>query len=178
MFEWMAMTCVRTRPHLIAWIDGALSPRRARRVGRHVETCVQCAGEARVMRDSIRQQAAALHALMTAGPVEVDELWRRLRGRVVAETAPARVETGWLWRPALAFAVALLVIWGGVTTLSGDPDAVLISAGVKSPPPKLKQQPELFKEYAVIKDLEVLERFDTADIEPLMEAVTPPADQG
>jgi hypothetical protein len=72
----------------------------------------------------------------------------------------------------------LLVIWGGVTTLGGDSEAVLISAGVKSPPPKLKQQPDMFKEYAVIKDLEVLERFDTADIEPILDDVTPQADQG
>lgn len=179
MFGWLAMRCDGARADLVAWVDGALPTRRARQLARHLDACQQCASEGASVRASARQQQTLLRSLTGAETVDVDDLWRRMRLRLAAEPEPARrsLSLRWLWRPALAFAVTLAVVWGGVTTL-GDHDALLISTGVKSPPKKLEEKPDLFKEYAVIEELEVLERFHTADTDTILAPVTPEANQG
>ncbi|HTO58517.1 MAG TPA: hypothetical protein VMJ74_12015, partial [Pseudomonadales bacterium] len=99
------------------------------------------------------------------------------RRRATAPRATPRPSTLWLWRPALAFAVASALLWLGSTAFD-EPAAVLISVGVKAPPPKLTQHPDLFKDYAIIQDLDVLEHFDTAGADAPDSAMTPAADQG
>lgn len=53
------MTCHRVRRRLSDWIDGALSPRDARAVGAHVESCAGCSRRA----DELREVGRLLSAL-------------------------------------------------------------------------------------------------------------------
>ncbi|MBI1816996.1 MAG: zf-HC2 domain-containing protein [Deltaproteobacteria bacterium] len=172
--------CAAVRRDLIAWIDGALGARHARRIAHHLETCAACAAEAESVRVSVRAQATALRATVAAESVDLDQLWRRLGPRLV-DVEPDSI--GWraalrpLLRPALAIGVAAIALLVGVSSIDG-PDTVLITVGVKTPPAALQTKPELFKDYAIIQQLDVLERFDTADVEPIMDAVTPAENEG
>ncbi len=89
---------------------------------------------------------------------------------------PAEAWRRRVWRPALAFGVASLALWVGVSAFGG-PDTVLISLGLKSPPPAVQEQPDLFREYAIIRRLDVLEHLDTGD-RRAPDAATPAAQQG
>jgi anti-sigma factor RsiW len=172
--------CAAVRRDLIAWIDGALVARRAQRIARHLETCAACAAEAEAVRVSVGAQTSALRGAVAIESADLDQLWRRLGPRLVdVDTEPV----GWraalrpLVRPALAIGVAAIALLVGVSSIDG-PDTVLITVGVKAPPLALQTKPELFKDYAIIQQLDVLERFDTADVEPIMDAVTPAENEG
>ncbi|HVN85803.1 MAG TPA: zf-HC2 domain-containing protein [Candidatus Binatia bacterium] len=179
MLGWWRPRCASIRPDLVAWVDGQLSSRRAERVRRHVDDCATCAAEAKSLAAVIESQRTGLTEQLAAVSPDIDRLWRQLSGRLHAPQADVgrRRELVWVWRPALGLAVAAALLWLGSAAFE-EPAAVLISVGVKAPPAKVTQQPELFKDFAIIQDLDVLERFDTAETEPPEGDRTPPADQG
>jgi hypothetical protein len=148
------------------------------RVARHLAGCAACATAA----SEVRTASAAVGATLQASPLrplDVDAMWRRLQPQLSAPTplaVPSRWR--WVWRTAWAVAgAAAVALWLGSRAVGG-PDAVLITTGVKPPPSPLKERPDLFKDYAIIEELDVLERFDTADTEAPLDGVTPGADQG
>ena len=177
--EWFPARCASVRPNLVAWIDGGLSARQARRVHSHLERCHSCAAEATALRAEMVGQGERLRSHLLAEGADVDRLWEQLERRLRAtqRVPKQRQSTVWLWRPALGFAVASALLWVGSTAFD-EPAAVLISVGVKAPPPKLTQHPDLFKDYAIIQELDVLEHFETAGGELPDNAVTPAADEG
>ena len=179
MLGWFSTRCSAVQPMLVAWIDGGLTGRSARQVAAHLQHCRACASEAQTLRTTIAAQREMLQSRLSAETVDVDRLWQQFSRRArTVEHRPARREfASWLWRPALAFAVASGLLWVGSTAFEG-PAAILISVGVKAPPPKLTQQPDLFKDYAIIQELDVLEHFDTAGVDLPDGAVTPAADEG
>lgn len=183
MLGWLSTRCAAVRQDLVGWNDGGLTTRRARQVRAHLDRCRNCAAEAEALRVSIAAQREKLQSLMSCEGVdqegaEIDRLWQQFerRARTAAPSAP-REPVRWLWRPALAFAVASALLWLGSAAFD-EPAAVLISVGVKAPPSKLTQHPDLFKDYAVIQDLDVLEHFDTAGADVPEDAATPAANDG
>ncbi|HUI27858.1 MAG TPA: zf-HC2 domain-containing protein [Candidatus Kryptonia bacterium] len=177
--DWFAPRCSTVRANLVAWIDGGLSARSMRRMQAHLDRCRSCAAEAASLRAETAVQRDRLRSLLLTERIDVDRLWQQLDRRLRATVRQPRPRRSavWLWRPALAFAVASGLLWVGSTAFDG-PAAVLISVGVKAPPAKLTQHPDLFKDYAIIQDLDVLEHFDTAGVDSPDEGVTPAANQG
>lgn len=159
--------CGTVQRNLTAWIDGESSSRRSERIERHLARCRRCCTEAENLRATIQWQVRALSSLLTAGEVDTRALQLRLQRRIVAEPEPR--DSGWVWllRP---FAAA-----GGVMTLGlvlafsllGGPKAVLMPLGIEAPPMGVTREPELFENYQLIRDLDVLENFDTVEAEPL-----------
>jgi len=100
---------------LAAYLLGALEPREAEELERHLEGCERCRGE-------LRWLAPAVQTLPEA--VERQEPPRRLRANLMAEVradagvderpAPARPagRRRWFWRPAMGFAVLALLVAG------------------------------------------------------------------
>jgi len=180
MFGNRSITCQDARADLVAWVDGELRPRRAQRVGDHLGNCDSCSREAQALRSSIHFQRSFLRAGSdSAAAVDIDALWRRLQPvlrAAVPETPPRRAVVSWMWRPALGFGVAFLALWVGVSALGGS-DTVLISLGLESPPPALRQEPDLFREYAIIRQLDILEHLDNVE-SPAPDVATPVAQQG
>jgi Putative zinc-finger len=175
-----AMKCKRVRGDMVAWLDESLRPRRARQLARHVERCRACAAEADDLRASIALQQESLKSGVEAMQLDLDGLWRRTRRRLEereSEPAPATAAATWLLRPVLAVGLVSLMLWLGITALGGT-STLLISLGVEPPPQLLKRETDLFKNYPIIQELDVLERFHTADTGPAAEGVTPQADQG
>lgn len=95
--------CERTVSQISAWIDGDLSPRRARRVADHVAGCAECgrvARDLRRLRDLHRElpdhepPAALLQQVLTT---------------VAAEGRAARSARTWLWPAVVAAAVTVIV---------------------------------------------------------------------
>ncbi len=177
MFSRRKIRCKAAHADLTAWLDGELPAGRAQRVARHVDSCAVCAAEAGTLRASVAEQREVLHAQLGAVAVDLDAMWHRLRPRLVETERVVSEPSGWLWRPTLVLAASCLVVMLGVTAVGG-PDTVLISVGLEAPPAPLVRKPDLFKEYAVIEKLDVLERFETADTELILDAVTPQANQG
>lgn len=180
MFGSRSIACQDVRPDLVAWVDGELQSRLARRVGAHVRDCPFCSREVEALRGSIDVQRSFLrNASDSAAAVDVDALWRRLEPRLQLTTPESRwrkAVAAWMWRPALAFAGASVALWLGVSALGGS-ETVLISLGLESPPPALRQEPDLFRDYAIIRQLDILEHLDNGE-SPVPDAATPAAQQG
>jgi anti-sigma factor RsiW len=171
-------TCRSVEPDLVAWIDGALPDRRARRVAVHVEGCPTCGAAAGSLRASARAQSRALRRHLADRPPDVDRMWRHTRASLADVPPQPRWNLAWVVRPAVAFAVSLAFVLGLGVTAVGGPETVLISLGVEEPPLPLEKKPDLFKEYSIIEELDVLERFDTADVDRMLDPVTPGRNQG
>jgi anti-sigma factor RsiW len=115
--------CLWTRPYLERHVDGALSPRVARRVDAHLGACSDCLGRI----ESFRRLRALVRAAAAVSDPDWSGFWPAIRARIPVQ-APQPVRDSWwlpLWRPvwghprvalggALAGALALaLTLWPG-----------------------------------------------------------------
>lgn len=177
--------CRVVQENLTAWIDGELSPRWDDRVRRHLTGCPGCAAAADGLRKSIEMQRQTLARVTAVADFDSATAWvhlqRALRAPIAGAewirngTAAASPPPVWLavlraWLTgrlavagaAMAVAAALLVL-----LVAGGPKAVLIPLGVTPPPVAVTRQPDLFKDYALIEELDALENFDTVESVPL-----------
>ncbi len=165
-------SCQAVEQDLVAWCDGELSERQARRITEHVSACAACAGEAERTRSAIAWQKRALVDI-TAATVDTQALQTKLRRALAAEPDARMPWWGWFLRPvavAGACAVALVVVV--FFSVVGGPKAVLIPLGVEPPPVAVSSEPELFENYQLIQHLDALENFDTVESVPLDEDQT------
>jgi anti-sigma factor RsiW len=162
-------SCDSVRKELTAWVDGELSPRREEQVRRHLRSCPVCGAEAKAMRTAVEQQQQGLRRLDVAGDTDVPALYESLRRRL-AQTRPRppwwtlHLNPGRVVSAVAVAAAALTLAW-----MAGGTDAILIPLGLETPPPALAGQAELFKDYAVIQHLEVLESLDEKESVPVPE---------
>ncbi len=166
--------CRGVQANLTAWVDGELSPWRRRWLAWHLARCGECATAANSMEAVVRVQRQALLQLVTP-PVDIDtaNLLREVRRQLAADPG---ADEGWFarrlapgaLRPLVITAATVMVLLGFVARIGGPKD-ILIPLGVKSPPPKVKQEPDLFRNYSIIEELDALENFDTVEAEPLDE---------
>jgi hypothetical protein len=92
----------------------------------------------------------------------------KLRSALAAEPNPAVRAWMPLFRPiAVAGAAAMVGAILLLLSVVGGPTAVLVPLGVESPPVAVTREPELFENYRLIQQLDVLENFDTVESEPL-----------
>jgi hypothetical protein len=166
------MRCRSVAEDLTAWIEGGLPRRRDDRIRRHVAACADCAAQAESLRTAVAWQRRALQAVSAATDVDPAPLCAHLRRVLVAQAAEGR--WGWRFLPPVsslwgrvALAGAALSAAAVVLFLAGDSGMVLIPLGLESPPPAVTRQTELFKEYPLIEQLDVLEHFDTVESVPL-----------
>lgn len=135
---------------------------------RHLATCGTCSAEAERIRATVDWHRRALPCLVSAAEVNPDPLRIKLLSALAAE--PERTSSAWtsVFRP-LALAGAAVVAGAILLVLSemGGPRAVLIPLGVQSPPVAVTREPDLFENYQLIQELDVLENFDTVESEPL-----------
>ncbi len=164
-------SCRSVHRNLVAWCDGELSPRQARRVRDHLATCAACAGEAERVRTAIEWQTQALIGIAVAA-ADTHALQMKLQQALASEPDPGFPWWTWLTRPVAlgaAAAVALVVVF---FSLVGGPKAVLIPLGVEPPPVAVSSEPELFENYQLIQHLDAMENFDTVESVPLDEDQT------
>jgi anti-sigma factor RsiW len=164
-------TCDWVHENLTAWIDGELPMRERAALQQHLETCGPCTAEARDLRAAIGLQRRVLGQMTGAGAIETEPLWRKVRLALVEAERPRAPWWGWLRQPfAMAgatVAAALLIL-----LIAGGPRAILVSLGIESPPTAVAREPELFKDYPLIEQLDALEHFDTVQSVPLDEEPT------
>lgn len=164
--------CGSFREDLTAWIDGQLPRERAAEVGQHATQCPTCGAEVSSLRAAIDWQRQALRVVTTVDGIDTAALQSRLRRGVAAHvddsTLALRLRGVWssMWGRAALAGVAASV--AAIVILVGrDPGMVLIPLGLESPPPAIATQTELFREYPLIEQLDVLENFDTVESVPL-----------
>lgn len=170
-------SCRTVRENLSAWIDAELSRRWTDRVRRHLDGCAACSAEAENLRTAIAGQRHALARIMTLDNFDPARLRAQLR-RALHEHSDTTARWsgapewdsprwGWLLRPVAVAGAALTAAMIGALVFAGGPRAVLIPLGVESPPSAVTREPELFKDYPLIQQLDVLENFDTVESVPL-----------
>ena len=97
------LSCYWHRPRIGAYLDGALTGRRAEATGVHLDRCVSCQGEA----DSLRQLAERLRRSLAVADPDWTGFWVGIaRGIQDGRHVPAKpVPDRAAWRPRIA--------WGG-----------------------------------------------------------------
>lgn len=96
--------CRRARPCLSAYLDGELTPERARTLEAHLRACADCAAHL----DVLAAHAALVDAAADGGAAVPDGLWARARER--AATRRTRASVGWRETAAIAAATTALVL--------------------------------------------------------------------
>jgi predicted anti-sigma-YlaC factor YlaD len=100
------MNCKTCRSRMEEWLDGAMPPRQAAQLERHLAACPQCAGyleERQALARSLRLAATAATTHLRYTPMDLSS----------AATVPARTHAS-NWRYALAAAAACLVLAVGL----------------------------------------------------------------
>ncbi len=166
------MRCRSVTEDLSAWIEGQVSRRRDDRIRRHLAACAPCAAEAESLRAAIAWQRRALRAVATVNDLDAGPLWLQVRRILVAQVDEGRrpwrfLRPVWPHWGRVALAGAALSVAASVLFLVGGPGMVLIPLGLESPPSAVARHTELFKEYPLIEQLDVLEHFDTVESVPL-----------
>jgi anti-sigma factor RsiW len=166
--------CWSARRNLTGWLDGELPERQARRVSRHLGTCKPCSAEAEGLRAAVDWQRRVLPCLVTVGELDASRLRFELLSAVAAAPNPTLPAWTPFFRPiAVAGAAALVGAILFLVSVLGGPNAVLIPLGVESPPVAVTREPDLFENYQLIQQLDVLENFDTVESEPLDDDQSP-----
>ncbi len=166
--------CPTIKENLTAWIDGELSVGWSERIEQHLARCPSCSDEARHLRGSVELQRRLLPQLVGASASDADRLFASVRRRIAAAGADEEPERWWrrvswtgLLRPLPMAAVAAVLLLVTLVEVAGGPDDVLIPVGVKAPPAVVSHKPGMFRDYAIIEELDALENFDTVEVEPL-----------
>lgn len=167
--------CRTVRENLTAWVDGELSDRWQQRIDSHLRRCSVCEHDARALQHSVDQQRLLLRQVMATPTSDVHALLGGVRQAIAAGSMSDAVPASWAgprarhWflRPLPLALAAAMVLTITLTEMAGGPDDVLVPLGVKAPPVAVTKKPAMFRDYAIIEQLEVLENFDTVVIEPL-----------
>jgi len=164
--------CSTIRENLTAWADGELSGRWRQRVETHLERCPVCHQQASELHSVVRRHERVLRRAVAIDPVDAHRLLGGVR-RALAAQDLAGIEPRiswvrrWILRPLPLAVAASLLLTITLTEVAGGPDDVLVPLGVKDPPAEVSKKPVMFRDYAIIEQLEVLENFDTVVVEPL-----------
>lgn len=171
------MNCTRDRDELTAHADGEVRGLAWLRLEIHLARCDSCRAEMAERRAAVAWQRRALSA-----PVHVDteRLLAAARdglgalGAAPADPVRPRSQVparGVAWvRFAFAGASVALVLLVGAAALvvqSGGWRPALIAIGVEPAPRQLVRQADMFRDYEIIRELEVLEFFDSVAETPL-----------
>jgi anti-sigma factor RsiW len=165
--------CDSMRENLTAWIDGELPLAEERQVTAHIDACETCAAEAAALRRAITWQEHAMPQALLEAPVDVGALRLGMRRRLAAVRAREESAPQWSWtwlvRPfALATAAAAVVLLAVVWQV-GEPEPLLVSLGVEQPPAEVVNNPEMFRYFDVIRNLEAFEHFEAVEAVSLEE---------
>jgi anti-sigma factor RsiW len=97
------LSCYWHKPRIGAYLDGALTGRRAEAIGAHLDRCVSCQGEA----ESLRRLAGRLRGSLFVAEPDWTGFWAGVvRGIEDGRRAPAKpLPQRATWRPRVA--------WGG-----------------------------------------------------------------
>ena len=157
---------------LTAWIEGQLPSWQRERIREHLTHCAPCAAEADSLRVAVAWQQQALRTVAALDAIDAMALKARLRRDLAADVddvAPMwSLRRVWesMWGRLMLAGTAASVAALGVLWVVG-PGMVLMPIGLESPPPAVAQHTELFKDYPLIEQLDVLEHFDTVETVPL-----------
>jgi predicted anti-sigma-YlaC factor YlaD len=156
--------CEFVTENLTAWIDGALPSGASIALRNHLQGCAACARAESAARAAIDRHRRLIPRAVTLEGVDPDRVWQRLQAAL--QEAPDRWWRWWL-RPALMGATAAAAAAVVVLLLAGRPENVLVPLGIETPPIEVVQHPDLFRDYAIIEQLDALEHFDTVLAVPL-----------
>lgn len=162
----MRFGCAIARRHVIAWNDGELRGLTLRLLRSHFSSCETCRVEAEAWAKEHQRQAAAFGALFPLSSAPIDEQWACIEWRLGHENPRCgRRGFGLLRLPSrprtLAVAAAVAAVLFASWKLAGVPQGVLLALGIKPPPVEVVRMPELFRDYAVVEELDLLEHLDT-----------------
>jgi anti-sigma factor RsiW len=157
------MVCRWIQNELTAYADGELHGWRAAWVRRHLSSCVACGKEAAAIATSVAGHRHALQAL-AGGDFAADQIFARVRRDIRSARAVESEEREWSWFPTrklvLATAAACVVL-GVLFSRSLDP--LLMVVGLEKPPKIVIEKPELFVDYQLFENLDVIENLDNPD---------------
>lgn len=160
----MTLRCWLARRHLVAWIDGELPPDPARRIEQHVVGCADCRALATQLSAAIDRQRLLLQSVREPATVDLDAAWATLWRAAADPPAAPRPP---LWQPVFAGALAGALGVLLAALVSGRPRTVLVPLGIEAPPHPVAQQPQLYRDYPILEQLDALEHFDTVESVPL-----------
>jgi anti-sigma factor RsiW len=163
------MRCRRIQPHILAFLEGELHPRKQQKVAAHLTTCADCTS----IRQSLQQTLHAVQAIEVPEPSPYfwETLEATLHQRIQQDASVASMEERWRWRNLLrvprpvfaAVAASLLLIvflpllrsqyqqhGAPIVGLSGGEDVSLAT------------ELDFVKYLDLLEEVDVLEQFDTS----------------
>lgn len=157
------MVCRWIHDELTAYADGELHGWRALWVRRHLSHCAACGKEAAAVAASVAGHRRMLQTLVSAD-VAADHILDRVRSDIRAARRVDSETREWNWIPSkrlvLAAAAACVVV-GVLYSRSLDP--LLMVVGIENPPKIVIEKPELFVDYPLFENLDVIENLDNPD---------------
>ncbi|NOY68945.1 MAG: hypothetical protein GXP53_05555 [Deltaproteobacteria bacterium] len=153
----MAKHCKYCR-YISDYIDGELSVRMADRLILHMETCGRC--REMLARFSGIDEDIGILSEIEPSPDFNRRFWRTLDGQ---RERGFQTSFAWLfsgWRPALAAAAAIMIVFGTVILHGNRFLSKNVTAGAPVSEMAMAKNLDLFENYDMIENLSMLEHFD------------------
>jgi anti-sigma factor RsiW len=168
------MLCRWVDSEITALADGERTGWRAALARRHLASCGRCAARRAETERSVDRQRHLLPRVLFSTDVPTDAMFAEVTRRLGAEPVALPVERQ--YRPRLIFASAAGAIVLVLALRLLNP--VWIVLGIESPPPRLADAPDLFRDYELFQHLDLIENLDQVPDSDAPDADPPPAQDG
>ena len=167
------MLCGWVETEITALADGERTGWRAALLRRHLASCSACAARRAEIEGAVETQRRLLPRVLFSPDVPTDAMFAEVTRRLRVEAKPDAAPVARQFRPRLilASAAGAIVLVLALRLLN----PVWIVLGIESPPARLADTPDLFRDYELFQHLDLIENLDQMPDSDAPDTDSPPA---